>query len=234
MTAIHSMRLMTAIALVAGCTERAEGTAPAANPRVPSAGIALPPVTLTGLLPQGARVEEQLTTDLDGDGVPEVVVLSSLEDADLAKEEGVTKAQLRMNLELGVHVFATRNGGLVELGAAAMTGGPKPLKITPIEGGGARRFVVASALHCGASCAGIELHLIGVREGRFEALLDRDRVDKGEVRISADNALEVREAMYSAGDEPEQVAVKVTRYVLRGPALVVGAQRTEPLPGRGR
>lgn len=179
------------------------------------------------LIPAGATVEEQVTADLDADGVAEVVVLASEEDRDLAEMEGATREQVRMNLTLTVHVFARRGGGYVELDRVSMLGGPQPLEVAALKGGGSGKLVVATALHCGASCAGIEAHVLGVRDGRVERLMDRDSVDHGHVGITSAGELEVREAVYSGEDRADPAATQVTQYVVRDGALAVAARRLE-------
>lgn len=154
-------------------------------------------------------------------------MLTSDEDQDLAEMEGATKEQIRTNLDLTVHVFARRANELVELERTVMLGGAQPLKVVRLKGGGSRNFIVATALHCGASCAGLELHVVGMRNGKLERLLTRESVDHGDVTITPDSELEVREVVYSSDDGSEPVATKVTRYVVGNGELVVAAARTD-------
>jgi hypothetical protein len=214
-----------ALVMLLGCSTRSEGAPPAREDANAKAAPQVAPTDWRPLLPAGAKVEEQLTADLDGDGTDEMIVLSSKADPDLSADSS------RMNLDLTVQVFAKRTTRFVELGRTEMTGGVQPLRVATLKGADRRKVVVASALHCGGSCAGIELYVIAIKDQRVHHLLERESVDKGDFKIAPDGALEIRELVPSKGEDYTAAGYRITRYVIQGEALVaVSERRQRPKP----
>ena len=216
------------LVLFLGCSSKTEGAAPPVS-EVKTVTASAPATTdWRPLIPAGANIEERLNADLDGDGTNELIVLSSKVDPDVAETQGANKEQTRMELELTLQIFSKCAVGFAEIGRSEMLGGPQPLKVTNLQGGGKRKMVVASALHCGGSCAGIELHVLTVRDQRVQHLLDRESVNKGYFMITPDGALEVRELISSTAEDRLAAGYRIIRYVMKGDTLVAVSKRKIP------
>ncbi len=151
------------------------------------------------------------SADLDGDGRPERISLVISRDR-TAAQEGMDRGELRVRVTSNDRVLESR----------AMNGVALPLVVAQL-GSGERRTtaVVAGADHCGGSCAGMELIVVTVRDGKLVTLLDLEDASLGDVVVTREGALELR-APDSEGDAARRE--RVTRYELRDGALVETAE----------
>lgn len=118
-------------------------------------------------LPSGASVLQRLTTDLDGDGVPEEVLVAGVRDASTGADV--------FNGGFTVHVLGRSGRAWRKLGEVELMGVPDRVVVVDLGSGPDRmRVLISAAGHCGGSCAGAELHAHTVRGGALIPLLDLD------------------------------------------------------------
>jgi hypothetical protein len=112
------------------------------------------------LLPPGSTVLQRLETDLDGDGVAELVLVGGVPES--------PDPDSNFNGTFEVRVLARAAGGWRDAGKLELVGVFQPVVVADVgERADRARVLLAAAGQCGGSCSGFELHAGVLRGGRL-------------------------------------------------------------------